>query len=621
MADLCRGIMQDKAIVNIGELQLKKLHFDEPHQQYIQNMHPVKEYNILLIVFKVKKNEENYNCTFDKIDIEKVGTNSYQKYAYRKGSSRGGDITFTTKYGDKKLDTISNQQFEKFVNLLKNSDYKDEIEIFESVGKCLSDSFGEIEGKILEVTKDLEKDVKNSLGLSFRIDIGTERKYLNDFQIVKDIILKAGTENKSKKHGVVSEGHNRICSICYKEKETLYGFASPFKYYTTDKAGFISNFFDQKSSWRNYPICTDCAPAFEEGKNFVTTEMRRYFYGKEYYLIPRVVIGDDFELLDKAIKLISSYKYIPGNNQQRAIEDYFFQTIAAEKNYFNLDLLFVEENKTNKSIKIKLYLEEIFPSRFRTLFIDVPDKINNLSIYKKAIRVKKEPTDLKFNFGILKTFFNDNFYDLIYKVFTGKPFSSQSLYDYFMNVIRSNYNKMQTSDKYVEPLYWTILKAHMTMTYLQELKCLPKNNYDFLFGVKMNNDETKKTSKFDVELFKTFITENSGFLDADYKVGIFSVGILTKLFMNIQMSSLGGNAPFERKLKGLNISGDSLRNIYVETIQKLNEYDRASAYKELREVINDYFTLKSHSLQKLSNNEISFYFVAGLEMAHKFKSE
>ena len=40
--------MQDKAIVNIGKLQLKKSHFDQPHQQYIQNMHPGKEYNILL---------------------------------------------------------------------------------------------------------------------------------------------------------------------------------------------------------------------------------------------------------------------------------------------------------------------------------------------------------------------------------------------------------------------------------------------------------------------------------------------------------------------------------------------------------------------------------------------
>jgi len=180
---------------------------------------------------------------------------------------------------------------------------------------------------------------------------------------------------------------------------------------------------------------------------------------------------------------------------------------------------------------------------------------------------------------------------------------------------------MQTSDRFVEPSYWTILKAHMTILYLQELKCLTVNNYKFLSGVEMNKDETKTTSKFSIELFNNFIKENSGFLDADYKVGIFAVGILTKLLMNIQMFNLNGNAPFEKKLKGLNISADSLRIIYVETIQKLNEYDSASAYKELREIINDYFTLKSHSLKKLSNNEISFYFVAGLEMAHKFKSE
>ena len=289
--------MQDKAVVNIGRLQLQKANYEKPHLQFIQNMHPGKEYNILIIIFNVKKEEENYHCTFEKIDMEKVGDNSYQKYAYRKGSSRGSDITFSTKYGDKKLKNIEKQQFEKFLSELRKTSYEKEKNIFTSVKKCFNDNYNEIESRILNITENLERDVKNSLGISLRIDIGNDRKYLNDFQIIQDIILKAGTENKSKKHGVISEGHNNICSICYKEKETLYGFASPFKYYTTDKEGFISNFFDQKSSWRNYPICSDCAPALEEGKNYITTKMRRYFYGKEYYLIPRVVIGDDLELL------------------------------------------------------------------------------------------------------------------------------------------------------------------------------------------------------------------------------------------------------------------------------------------------------------------------------------
>ena len=91
--------------------------------------------------------------------------------------------------------------------------------------------------------------------------------------------------------------------------------------------------------------------------------------------------------------------------------------IAREEDYFNLNLLFYEENPTTKAIKIKLMLEEILPSRFRKLFVEAPEKINEHKLYKGAITIKKEKFDLAFNFGILKTFFEEDFYDLDSKSF------------------------------------------------------------------------------------------------------------------------------------------------------------------------------------------------------------
>jgi CRISPR-associated protein Csh1 len=38
-------------------------------------------------------------------------------------------------------------------------------------------------------------------------------------------------------------------------------------------------------------------------------------------------------------------------------------------------------------------------------------------------------------------------------------------------------------------------------------------------------------------------------------------------------------------------------------------------------LINNYFILKTNELCKMTNNELSFYFVAGLEMGKQFKRE
>jgi CRISPR-associated protein Csh1 len=109
-------------------------------------------------------------------------------------------------------------------------------------------------------------------------------------------------------------------------------------------------------------------------------------------------------------------------------------------------------------------------------------------------------------------------------------------------------------------------------------------------------------------------------LDTNYKVGIFSVGVMVRLLLNIQNANLS-NTPFEKKLRGYNLSGELLKSIYVETLSKLSQYQGFYAYGNLREFVDEYFILNSHHLNKISNNELSFYFVAGLEFGSKFKSK
>ena len=222
---------------------------------------------------------------------------------------------------------------------------------------------------------------------------------------------------------------------------------------------------------------------------------------------------------------------------------------------------------------------------------------------------------LRFSFGVLKTFFETDFYDLIQRVFLLQSFSEETLYKNFMSVIRENYNKMQSSDGYVEMTRLTVTKAHLTINYFQELKLISHNSNFKLMDAIVSE---KKKSGFDEEKFRLFIEENKGFLDSDYKVGIFSVGILVKFLLNIQSYELK-NTPFEKKLKGYNLNADLLKSVYMEALNKIAQYQNHYTYSELREFINHYFLLNTDKINKISNNELSFYFVAGVEFGSQFK--
>ena len=100
--------MQDKAIAAIGRWQLEEKKNLEPVDLYIENMFPGKDWQMLLLIFEITETNGELSCNYKGIDIEKVSADNegYRKYAYRKGSARGGDVTFTTKLGfpvDKKL--------------------------------------------------------------------------------------------------------------------------------------------------------------------------------------------------------------------------------------------------------------------------------------------------------------------------------------------------------------------------------------------------------------------------------------------------------------------------------------------------------------------------------------
>lgn len=594
---------------------------------YVQNMFPGVNYDMILAVFLLTEDDEQLTCQFAGVDMEKASETTYLKYLYRGGSPRGGDITFTTKAGDlaKKLNTLLTVQLKNAIALCRTANYQRDLKLLLALHHRLTADYNDILAALQSAYGQIDKKRQQSSGFSICFESDGERLYLADFPVFQQQVLLSGTAGKSEKYGVISQGKDQFCSICLEKKPLLHGFASPFKYATVDKPGMVSGFFDQRGNWKNYPICSDCSLEFEYGQKYVAQKLKRYFYGSSYFAIPKTVLSSDTNGLEKALKLITGLEFqLSEAEKEKRVEDRIMQEIGKAANYFTLNLLFFEENPTTKAIKIKLLLEEILPSRFRRLFSEVPAKVNPNPIYKAAYQIKKKPHDLTFSFGLFKQFYEDDFYGIVNDVFVGQLINRQTLYSRFMAQIRANYNKAQISDGYVEPAGMTVLKAHLLLNYLTHLSLITPNQ-TIRMQIQEPTEETRAEEKygrtFDETLFRQFVADNPSFLDDNYKVGIFAVGVLVRLLLNIQQRELGGT-PFETKLKGYNLNPETLKTVYLETMAKLAQYrDYGKRYEALNHIISEYFTLNSHKLPTISNNELSFYFVAGLEMAYRFRIE
>lgn len=613
--------MQDRAITELGQLELSKMANLKPYQQFVEEITPGKVATIALIMF-LQKNER---ILYQHIDVNNANQDNYQMFGYRKGSARGGDITFTTKFGDlnKKMKVLVTSQWASLLSVAKEVS-NEEFQIFETWRQAFKENQEQIHNDLTAFYSGLDKKQQQTSAFTLAIEMNGQTKFLTDFKSVQKQILLSGTEGKKRKYNVVSEGQDNLCSVCFNKKATLYGFASPFKYATVDKPGTVSGYFNQENNWINYPICEDCSLEFELGKNYVTKHLSRSFFGRRYYLIPKPILRNDKTRLQKALRLLDDISYEIGKSDQiESREDYLMERLSGLDNLITLNLLFYEENPTTKAIKIKLMLEEIPPSRFRTLFVDIPKVVNKNALYLDADYnfKKKEKKDLQFGFGLIKQFFDDNFYDIIYRIFMGHSMNRSELFHRFMQVIRENSNKQVTSESFVENRSVTVLKAHLVLRYLQEVNIVSTPNITLMIPQpEAEKQNSQKKSARDIDKLRSFIESNNDFFYGSEVAGVFALGVLVSFVFSHQQASLG-STPFEKKLKGLNLSSPDLQKIYIDSIEKINQYASINAYRELREFIMETFTVNKAKITALTNQEVSFYFVAGIELGRKFKSE
>ena len=364
-----------EAIRNIGEYALKKEEksIDNPLGILIDNPANKDTKNILFILL----NEENGELKYHGIETEEYSKDKLENYLYKKGAPRGTDITPTVMITTPEK-TFNNKILNWFKNY--NSDKNNKNKMLQNIYLCIKEN----KEKILQDLKE-KIAIENNI-ISFKI----YGKHLGDFEIFRKILVDKASENFYKKFGKISKSENKLCSVCKERNKEVYGFVSTFNFYTVDKPGFISGGFQQKNSWKNYPVCLDCALTLEEGKKYLGDNLSFNFYGFRYLLIPKFIKGVNKDIQKDIFKKIEFQKDPRfGKKEIKNLtndENEVLETMSEQENFLNNNFLFYSAPKGfNGSVfNILLYIEDILPSRLKELF-----KIKRWLIKKKFFKIAR----------------------------------------------------------------------------------------------------------------------------------------------------------------------------------------------------------------------------------------
>jgi CRISPR-associated protein Csh1 len=551
----------------------------------------LKEANVILLKF----NLNDSNCEYTGIDSMEYNKNRDLKKLLPKNAPGQVKSDFPT-YFISKSEKAINASFNKLsATINNNSNINEELNALEKEFTSQSEMIKN------SLSNYFDKEKSNLISIKINNDFIGDSKYYEN-------IISLSQENKNKdlyeKYNTISKGNNNQCYICKESKKELYGFVSTFNFYSSNEDAYIAGGFRKENSWQNYPVCPECAEKLNLGKGFLEKNLKYRFYGFDYFLLPapirktKAYEGMLEYILDDYNKLELKQSKAEERKNLTDAENEIFELLANQKNISTFSLFFYKE--TNSEFKILKEAEDILPSRFKKIF-DVKKWVENFEEFHniKGIYNKGEIEKLKFNFSILRTFFyskfNSNFLDITSKIFKDEKLDKQFILHRISDHIAELFRQ--------EKLYYEPLKAFMLIKFLYKLNLI--SNEKLKMEVKMNDE------------YKDYFSKHPDFFDADIKKAIFLEGILIQKLLNIQWRERNAR-PFRSRLNGMKIDTRVLKRLLPEAIEKLEQY-KSNYYSDLENLISHYLISGETDLKKMTIDEISFYFVMGMNLTKVFK--
>ncbi len=563
----------------------------------------------------VLKNSNTSEYEYQEINLEQFDESKIEKYLYRFGSSNGLNVTPSAVITDSGEYTFKSKILNWFSD--KNLKYNLGPHDLKKVKTCLETNQTKIINDINDKVSNLSKKDKKLLTLKFIEENDT--KYIGDLDIFKKILESEAIKNYYIKYNSSSVGKNAVCSLCLNKVNEVYGFTSDiFYFYSLDKSGFAPE-LNRENGWKLYPVCEDCALKLEAGKRYIEEKQNNlnFYGGVRYYIIPKFILAQSSKINDLFLNYFEEYAKDPSFSEKSrdwigylvGREDRILELLSENGDVLLLSFLFYER-PNKKEFKILMYLEDIPPSRIQTLY-KVKGELDNVELFQKA--------NLKFNFEIMYSIFLDSkngtyekyYLSTIEKIFMFQKVDYHFILNHLIKRIQETFIKnISTKD--------LTLKGLMLLSYLYKLGILS----DFGDEKNMSKDIIKDSLGINngiySEISEKIFNEFKEFFDQDIKKAIFLEGVLTQKLLNIQLSDRGSK-PFIKKLNGLKLDKYKIKSLLPDVQGKLEDYGK-NYYKDLETLIAKYF-VASGDKWALSNDEISFYFVLGINLADSFKSK
>lgn len=590
------------ALYKLGKLYIEKENLDR-----IDVLLDNKKIGAVILVEFIE--DDNGGIYFNKVYQEDYDSKNKVKYLYKKGSSRGTDITPSCLVTQ--LDKTFNN---KFLKWFENN--KDNAIIFQKIYDEIKRNEDIIYHQLDEIIKSSNVKGANLL-LSIVITKDNNVSYLNNFEEFKQILL----EDSLKKYygGKKNIKGSGICYLCNDDKE-VYGLvanAAGFKFSTIDKIGNVPNFVET-NQWKLLPICSDCALYLDAGTKFVENYLNFSEFGLQYYVIPNFLFDslNGFNKLYNDVKLFESESNSTSGDIVK-IENKLSRFIKKMDDVAEFKFLFYK--KSNSAFDIFAYVESVIPSWLNDLYA-VQIKIADYNFFHeenlKLIFGEKHEGNFidlvnkneKFNFcsrdnwykKFLRDFINDfsnkMYLDTVVDIISNNKLDNHFLMSRIINQIRLDWrNSNNITIDY--SLKVSILKSLMLLLLLNDL--------DLIKGEKIMNSEN---DEFFIDLI----------LNSSSKKATFLLGVLTRKLMNIQYNELK-STPFYNNLWGLSLDQKKIKKLYPRVINKLREYG-AGYMKDLEEEISINL-VKSETEWNLNRDETSYYFVLGFTLYNYDKNE
>lgn len=577
-----------------------------------------------ILAIMLKKDIEGYD--YNGVKLEEYTKEKIGKYLYRQGSPRGTDYTPTARLVEVDK-TFVNKIMLWFTNSLKNQELTEsqQNQLVE-ISNCLKENQKSIINNLKTITKNYFQANENGI-ITLKLIIDNKEKYIGEIPVFIELFKKEFSKKLHysptfKVHAISTK--NPVCSVCMKQKDEVYGFVNTFNFYTVDKPGFVSGGFDRSAAWKNYPVCFECALLLEEGKQYLEKNLLFQFYGMKYYLVPNFLEskGDQKETLeiieeykrdiDSNIKINKKY-----GNLLTESENEILDILAQQENYLNYNFMFFE--KVKSAFRILLLIEDILPSRIRKLF-EAKNFVDNLTRQLSDSLNLKERKLSHFTFENIWCFFpktrmldlNKYFLEIVNNIFTNKKISYPFIMDYLIKKIQEDFRNGYST-------LTSTIKAFQLLLYLNELDLL--NNFKKEDSAKMKETNFDKffsnNTKLDLdEKIDDFFNHFQDFFNTEAKKAVFLEGVLADFLLKIQYSERGSD-PFRTRLQGLKMDENLIKRLLPEIQNKLEEYGK-NYYKKLEEIISKYM-IEAGNQWQITNNDISFYFILGMNLSSYFK--